>query len=221
MCALLFILEAQSCKDLQSQQRDSGIYKIAPQNSDPFPVYCEQKVAGGGWLVIQRRINGSLDFNRTWLEYRQGFGDPSGELWLGLDHIHVLTATHKNTLRVELEDFNGTTAYAEYESFYIGPASDGYRLNIGQYSKGHAGDSMSFHQNMTFSTIDHDSDAMEDESCAQMFTGAWWYKNCHEANLNGRYRHGPHKTFADGINWKTFRGYYYSLKSVRMMIRPK
>ena len=29
----------------------------------------------GAWTVIQRRFNGKENFNRTWDEYRDGFGE--------------------------------------------------------------------------------------------------------------------------------------------------
>jgi ficolin len=71
---------------------------------------------------------------------------------------------------------------------------------------------------MKFSTKDQDND-MWNRDCATSFKGAWWYKECHDSNLNGMYLGGNHTTFADGIEWRTWTDYYYSLKSTKMMIR--
>jgi len=73
---------------------------------------------------------------------------------------------------------------------------------------------------MQFSTKYQGND-MRGGQCAVLYKGAWWYKDCHLANLNGHYYGGQHASYADGINWYTFRGYHYSLKRAEMKIRPK
>ena len=77
-----------------------------------------------------------------------------------------------------------------------------------------------FNSGKWFSTKDQDNDLWS-SSCAVSCKGAWWYRNCHGSNLNGQYLGGPHDTYADGINWKAFRGYHYSLKRSEMKLRPQ
>ena len=96
-------------------------------------MYCDQTTAGGGWTVFQKRLNGSVDFYRGWDDYRRGFGNLNGEFWLGLDKIHRLTK-ERSKLRVDLEDFSGNTAYAEYSSFGVGDEGSKYKLSLGSYS---------------------------------------------------------------------------------------
>ena len=71
---------------------------------------------------------------------------------------------------------------------------------------------------MEFSTYDMDNDIYA-ANCAVAYKGAWWYKTCHHSNLNGQYLFGHHDSGADGVNWYSWRGYHYSLKTVIMMIR--
>nr|XP_058973805.1 ficolin-1-like [Pocillopora verrucosa] len=179
---------------------------------------------GGGWTVFQRRLDGSVDFYRGWESYKNGFGNLSGEFWLGNDNIHRLTDSDDVMLRVDLEDFEGNITYAEYTTFKVADEADKYRLLIRGYN-GTAGDSMAEGysvSNMQFSTKDQDNDYRNDlPSCAQRFKGAWWYRNCHWSNLNGLYLSGPHATFADGVNWYTFRGPRYSLKRTVMKVKTK
>jgi len=99
-----------------------------------FEVYCDQKTAGGGWTVFQKRRDGSVDFYRAWDEYKRGFGNLNGEFWLGLDKIHRLTVSSSNRLRVDLEDLHGSTAFAEYSSFTVASERAKYQLSLGSYS---------------------------------------------------------------------------------------
>ena len=94
----------------------------------------ETTPGGGGWTIFQRRVDGSEDFYRNWTDYKTGFGNLSGEFWLGLDKIHRLSASGQNVLRVDLESFENETAYAIYESFSVGDESEVYILNVGNYS---------------------------------------------------------------------------------------
>ena len=171
----------------------------------------------GGWVVFQRRMDGTVDFYRNWADYVKGFGDLNGEFWLGLNKIHRLSKPANTTLRVDLEDFTGGTRYAKYTTFQVLDSSTKYQLNIGCYS-GDAGDNLIYHNGMKFTTKDQDNDRYG-PNCAILYKGAWWYNSCHYSNLNGKYLSGQHTSYADGVNWNAWKGYYYSLKTTEMKLR--
>ena len=199
-------------------QTTSGVYTIKPDNQSAFQTYCDMVTDGGGWTVFQRREDGSVDFYRYWTDYQQGFGNLSGEFWLGLDKIHRLTPT-ATQLRIDMQDFEGNSRYAQYSSFAVGDSVSKYTLSVSGYS-GTAGDSLTGRNNRhKFSTRDQDNDVWG-ANCARFFKGGWWYDNCHYSNLNGLYHGGYYSsTPADGVIWGAWRGYDYSLKFTEMKLR--
>ncbi|XP_004685265.1 PREDICTED: fibrinogen alpha chain [Condylura cristata] len=234
---------ARDCDDvLQTHPSgaQSGIFSIElPGSSKRVSVYCDQETGLGGWLLVQQRMDGSLNFNRTWQDYKRGFGSLNdkgeGEFWLGNEHLHLLTQKG-SALRVELEDWAGHQALAEYR-LQVGSEAEGYALRVSSY-RGSAGDALqegwaeegaqyTAHAGMRFSTFDRDSDHWED-NCAQVYGGGWWYNSCQAANLNGIYYPGgaydprnnsPYEV-ENGVVWAPFRGTDYSLRAVRLKIRP-
>ena len=114
--------------------REDGVYTINPDDLGEFKVRCDMTTDGGGWTVFQKRQDGSVDFYRGWADYKTGFGDLSGEFWLGLDKIYRLSKAGQNALRVDLMDFNDAERYAKYGIFSIADESEKYRLNVANYS---------------------------------------------------------------------------------------
>uniref|UniRef100_A0A8C8SEM9 Fibrinogen C-terminal domain-containing protein n=1 Tax=Pelusios castaneus TaxID=367368 RepID=A0A8C8SEM9_9SAUR len=201
----------------------SGVYEVQPADAGPsLQVWCEQEYEGGGWTVIQRRQDGSINFFTTWHHYQHGFGDLAGEHWLGLENTRRVTGQGPGpyALRVLLEDWAGHQACAHYDRFALGPESDAYRLRLGRYH-GSAGDSLGWHDAHPFSTLDRDHDAYAG-SCAHYQKGGWWYNACAHSNLNGLWYKGGHyrSRYQDGVYWAEFRGGAYSLRKVVMMVRP-
>ncbi|GFS22170.1 ficolin-1-like [Elysia marginata] len=149
-----------------------------------FPYLCDTLTDGGGWIIIQRRSTGNVDFYRTWDEYKNGFGLLDDDFWLGNDKIHAISNSATYELRVNLK-YKGKSSYAHYSSFSISDEKSNYVLSLGAYN-GSAGDSLSSHKGRQFSTRDRDNDA-NSKNCAVEFTGAWWYGACYESNLNGKW----------------------------------
>nr|XP_060643940.1 angiopoietin-related protein 2-like [Anolis sagrei ordinatus] len=210
-------------QDCQAAQRDgqaSGITMLQPTGARGIiQAWCDQEYDGGGWTVLQRRQDGSVNFFVTWQHYKNGFGNLEGEHWLGLDSIYWLTRQGTYLLRIWMEDWSGRQAHAEYDTFALEPESDFYRLRLGRY-RGTAGDSLSWHNGRQFSTLDRDHDAYSG-NCAHYQKGGWWYNMCAHSNLNGIWYKGGHyrSHYQDGVYWAEFRGGAYSLRKVAMMIR--
>lgn len=215
-------------------RRRNGIYRVIPDpKNNSFEVYCDMESMGGGWTVLQMRLDGSINFNRTWNDYKNGFGNLSREFWLGNDKIHLLTKSKDMQLRIELEDFNGLREYAKYEQFYVANEYLKYRLSVSGYS-GTAGDALHFskhynHDQKFFSTPDKDNDKYPSGNCGAYYSSGWWFDKCLSANLNGKYYHKKYKGIRNGIFWGTWHdvsndlpnGYRQAFKQVKMMIRPK
>ncbi|KAK3545902.1 hypothetical protein QTP70_016587 [Hemibagrus guttatus] len=212
----LFALPQNCAQHLLNGELLGGVYTVYI-NRDPsqgVQVYCDMTTDGGGWIVFQRRQNGLTEFSRKWSEYRTGFGNLEDEFWLGLENLHKITAQGRYELRIDMR--NGQDAvYANYDRFSIGDSRSLYKLRIGEYN-GTAGDSLSYHHGRPFSTKDKDNDNAV-TNCALSYKGAWWYKNCHRVNLNGKYGESRH---SQGINWHMWKGHEFSIPFVEMKMRP-
>ncbi|XP_030215997.1 fibrinogen like 1B [Gadus morhua] len=229
------LVHDKDCSELFDRLRPpSGFYRIRPKlDQEPFLAYCDME-DGGGWTVLQRRRHGRVDFDRDWVDYRDGFGDFkrwNDEFWLGNEHIHVVLSGGQNLLKIDLTDWSGQTNHAFYQNFRIANEEDSYRLQYGQYS-GRAGDALTAGgvmeqwsacvNGMQFTTRDQDNDRFLQGNCAKENMGGWWFNRCHTANLNGRfYRGGEYKgTNDNGVVWGTWRGLWYSLRHTAMKVRP-
>uniref|UniRef100_A0A6Q2XP77 Fibrinogen C-terminal domain-containing protein n=1 Tax=Esox lucius TaxID=8010 RepID=A0A6Q2XP77_ESOLU len=217
-------LNPMDCNDIyKSGFGQNGVYTIYPAGpTSPVQVFCDMSMEGGAylgkWTVIQNRQDGSVNFYRKWDEYKRGFGSAAGEYWLGLETMYLLSKTRKYELRVDMEDFEEKKVFAQYSTFSVGPEAEGYKLTLGDFKDGGAGDSLTYQNGQKFTTLDKDQD-VNSGNCAQIYWGAFWYKDCHYTNPNGIYAWGE-STFGIGINWQTWKGHTYSLKTITMKIRP-
>ncbi|XP_042794266.1 tenascin-X isoform X1 [Panthera leo] len=181
----------------------------------PLNVFCDMETDGGGWLVFQRRMDGQTDFWRDWEDYAHGFGNISGEFWLGNEALHSLTKAGDYSMRVDLRA-GDEAVFAQYDSFRVDSAPEYYRLHLEGYH-GTAGDSMSYHSGSVFSARDRDPNNLL-ISCAVSYRGAWWYRNCHYANLNGLY---GSTVDHQGVSWYYWKGFEFSVPFTEMKLRPR
>ncbi|GIY86006.1 hypothetical protein CEXT_141402 [Caerostris extrusa] len=176
---------------LEIERGKSGIYKIWVADKE-MDVYCDMDTDGGGWTVIQRRDNFTVqqDFYQDWETYKTGFGNLTQEFWLGNENIHALSNQTQYEMRIDLEDADGN-----------------------QEHSGTAGDSMAYHNNNTFKTKDTSKTV-----CVEERRGGWWYDFCTESNLNGLYQPGVDDRA--GLTWYSWHN-HVSLKFTEMKIRRR
>ncbi len=178
------VVSGKECEDIfRRGGRDSQMYLIQPDAFyPPYKVFCDQSTQNGGWLLIQNRLDGSVDFGRRWDEYRRGFGNIAwdsgkghcqtpGEYWLGNDRISQLTKMGPTEVLIEMQDWTGAKVHAQYRQFTIQSETSNYVLAVDGYS-GNAGNclldgslelfgenrTMTIHNGMMFSTYDRDND---------------------------------------------------------------
>ncbi|CAC5416553.1 Fibrinogen-like protein A,Ryncolin-4,Angiopoietin-related protein 7,Ficolin-1-B,Techylectin-5A,Ficolin-2,Ryncolin-1,Tenascin-R,Fibrinogen-like protein 1,Angiopoietin-1,Tenascin-X,Fibrinogen C domain-containing protein 1-A,Ryncolin-3,Tenascin,Techylectin-like protein,Fibrinogen C domain-containing protein 1,Ryncolin-2,Angiopoietin-related protein 6,Techylectin-5B,Angiopoietin-related protein 2,Angiopoietin-2,Microfibril-associated glycoprotein 4,Ficolin-1-A,Ficolin-1,Fibrinogen C domain-containing protein 1 len=198
------------CNDIPDKCQ-SGVYKVFPNQTQGFDVYCEMNLDEGHWTVFQRRQNGYVDFYRGWNEYKSGFENPNHEFWLGNENLHSLTSQHNYEMRIDLIDFDGNTAFAKYKEFAIGDESSKFKLSANEYH-GTAGNSLEHHNGHGFSTKDSDNDNYLIH-CATVFPGAWWLNACVTSDLNGQYFQKTPDSGHRGVYWRSWKGSNYSQKA--------
>lgn len=177
-------------KKMQQQQEcrnsigtNSSVHSVTLSNNYTFEalVLDTSDIVCTGWTIIQQRIHGGMDFNRSWEEYKNGFGDFwDGDFFLGLEKVHRLTTEQPHELYIQMRKFDGTTLMARFEAFAISDENDGFRLStLGAFS-GNITDELSYNRYVQFSTYDRDNDQDFNRinHCTQKHHGGWWYNNC-------------------------------------------
>ncbi|KAM4809446.1 angiopoietin-related protein 4 [Rhinophrynus dorsalis] len=202
-------------------ERSSGIFTIQPLKAQPFKVFCEI-TEDGGWTVIQRRKDGSVDFDQLWDSYKNGFGNLDGEFWLGLEKMHQITEQGQYIMHIELNDWDKNVQYMEAK-VHLGGPNTAYALQLLGPVTGELENALGDFGQLPFSTRDRDQDLKSDFNCAKHLSGGWWFSTCGHSNLNGKYFLSvprPRHERKQGIFWKTWKGRYYPLKSTSIKIRP-
>ncbi|XP_032025436.1 angiopoietin-related protein 4 isoform X2 [Hylobates moloch] len=212
-------------KHLDHEMAKPARRKRLPEMAQPVdPAYNGSRLPHGGWTVIQRRHDGSVDFNRPWEAYKAGFGDPQGEFWLGLEKVHSITGDRNSRMAVQLRDWDGNAESLQF-SVHLGGEDTAYSLQLTAPVAGQLGATTVPPSGLSvpFSTWDQDHDLRRDKNCAKSLSGGWWFGTCSHSNLNGQYfRSIPQQRqkLKKGIFWKTWRGRYYPLQATTMLIQP-
>ncbi|XP_034483755.1 ficolin-1-like [Drosophila innubila] len=202
-------LKATSCLAFGNS---SGIHEITIPDFDSFSVLCDSQTVSPGWTVIQRRIDGKINFQRNWAEYRDGFGSLDGEFFMGLEKIHRLTTSSRHELYVQMRALSGIIKIAHYDNFVVGGEDEQYTLqNVGVAFGNVTKDCLKELEGQKFSTFDRDNDEWMDGKCAEDFNGGWWYNMCACCNLNGKFGKGEN----GDIFWDDTE-----LDMVKILMRP-
>ncbi|XP_066268093.1 fibrinogen-like protein A [Branchiostoma lanceolatum] len=197
--ALVDNITPKDCGEIYRDSKsrmDSGIYTIYPRSSFvPLRVFCRVE-AGRAWTVIQRRQDGSVDFySRTWEDYSRGFGNLTGEFWLGNDNIHLLTNQGRYRLNAGLEKSEYCTerlcrmpeGYLQYDRFFVENAQAKYRLQLGSYTGTPGMNYLSNQDNGIFRSNPCIQGAWSKSSCYLYKMGGFWIRQCDTLNPNGFY----------------------------------
>ncbi|XP_060153193.1 angiopoietin-related protein 4 isoform X2 [Globicephala melas] len=158
----------RDCQELfEEGERQSGLFQIQPRGSSSFLVNCKM-TSDGGWTVIQRRQDGSVDFNQPWDAYKDGFGDPQGEFWLGLEKVHRIMGEHGSRLAVQLQDWEGNAESLQFP-VHLGGEDTAYSLQLTAPVASKLGATAFSPSGLSlpFSTWDQDHDLRRDKNCAK------------------------------------------------------
>jgi len=187
----------------QNGMKIDGYYTVTMNGYRTTQVYCDQTTSGGGWTVIQRRMDGSTNFYRRWNEYKVGFGKLHREFWLGNENIHLLSLQavypkgSELMINMRLHGYTGNYWY-RYSHFQVDSERSHYLLHVSGAS-GNLSPSVfvSYQNKVEFSTWDKDRDGSSSYNCAQSYQfSGWWINGAGNTctgyqaagfNLNGPY----------------------------------
>ena len=176
----------------------NGIYRLNGPTFNQPTVFCDQTTQGGGWTILLRRQDGSVNFRQNWKGYKHGFGRLTGEFWLGNEIVHDLTkksvAPKKSELLINMIiKGKNRPRYAKYATFELEEEEDKYTIKFGGASGNATNlagrDSFeNFHNNKKFSTYDMNNDPVSPRDCSNEYGGVgWWFNRCYSTFLTRAY----------------------------------
>lgn len=216
------------CEDVRRQSQEatitSGLYLLQGSGLLKRRVYCNFTEAET-WTTISRRVNEEDIFNRSWTEYKNGFGKAEMDYWVGNEMLHQLTNRHDYYLRISMSGYMGRFR-SSYKMIRVGDEASQYRLYLGSYDNENSNGGDSFfpsdskcnsyrNTSAPFSTYDFGIA----KRCSETLSGGWWFTDCGCSNLNGKYIRGgsvPKKGPKMGLYWDNV---YYDAWGMRSSLR--
>jgi len=181
------VMQYKDCHDLWlAGHAESGVYSIV-RGMEMQPVFCNMTLYGG-WTVIQRRMDGTQDFDRDWKDYSKGFGSVYGEYWLGLETIRWLTHSRIYKVAFIITDWNDKKRIVNYDQFLV--YGQEYVLSVKGFSGNEKDDMISASNGMPFRVRhqDRSTSINANAGCTATRRSGWWFPpNCGQANPNGPY----------------------------------
>ncbi|XP_013392781.1 fibrinogen-like protein A [Lingula anatina] len=175
--------EEMDCNNLDG----SGIFHINIKGFGTKEVYCDS-----GWLVVMRRYDNTMNFNRNWAEYKHGFGDPRLQFWMGNEALHALTNQGNYSMLVDMLSCNGNYYYVKWNEFRIQNETMKYAvdaLSLESYNT-----TSVFKLDEIFGRPFGTTDNMKTTSylnisktCAEQHGGGWWFARCTYNHPTGYY----------------------------------
>lgn len=169
----------EAIKSMQAEETTAGgIYALnmAKYNLTNMYGYCLPDPKGGGaWLIIQRRINNDLLFNRNWQDYKNGFGDLIDSFFIGLERLHKILLHSNAQLWIQLGTGYDESPHRIYTNFLISNETDQYRLTSVNLED--LKDELVNAKGWSFQTFDVGN------RCAEIMQSGWWYNEKIEHNV--------------------------------------
>ncbi|XP_032309079.2 angiopoietin-4 isoform X2 [Drosophila ananassae] len=147
---------------------------------EPFQVTCySYKRVGSGWMEVFFKNYYSTEFNQTYDQYINGFGDVEEEHFIGLEKLHILTSQKPHEVYITYyTPPAGIHSRRFYEvlcrNFVVGDRSEGYSL---KRLDGCSGDTSHFNliQGTKFSTFDRNQDGNPDHNWSRDYGNGFWF----------------------------------------------
>ncbi|KAH3827919.1 fibrinogen-like protein 1 [Dreissena polymorpha] len=212
----------QDCDEIlaSGSYKKAGAYRIYLNQSEPIVVFCAFELGATSYVISIQKY-GRVSFVQNYYNYEWGFGNiGGGDGWLGLRNIKALTDAGNNVLTVTMQDCNNVIRTLAWNHFSLGSPASRYTLYVNSFASGHVlPDDLSHNNGMPFSTIDR----QDVNNCAVQMRAGWWYNYCTYTLPTGKYYplcgpYTPPGGFYDGMFYKDWRGFGYSLRFFRMAL---